>query len=404
MSSNDTKVTVGMPLFNGEKHGLEKNLDAILKQDYENIEVIISDNASTDRTAEICLAAAAKDPRVKYYRHEKNFGLLKNGWRVLHLCTTPFFKMAEHGDFHKPAYISACMKRMREDESIVLCYPRTLAVHENGESEIADDHIDAMSDSPVERYMHVISQLRYCNASYGLFRTPYLREIKVANEECRGSDVVMLAEMALKGKIAQLDEVLYVTYRDKKWSQGIEQQVAAINRMYTMNDPRRGITFPFCRMIGEHLELVRFSNLTEQEKVFLYQKTLDILGRTYYPRMRDEIKRAIELIHQRRLDHNWGDPTDGSVLQLDQKKKVLYYYYCAEILKRFEEVLCVCPQFDEPGMHYARAICLTVMGRFDEAVTALRLELARFPGYERAKRQLCALEQALSPAGQGKNQ
>ncbi|MBN1130979.1 MAG: glycosyltransferase family 2 protein [Chitinispirillaceae bacterium] len=396
MNKNDTKVTVGIPLFNGEQHGLEKNLASILEQDYENIEVIISDNASTDRTGELCLAAAARDPRIRYYRHERNLGLVKNAWRLIHLCTTPYFKFAEHGDFHKPSYISACMKRLLEDESIVLCYPRTQAIHENGESEIADDHVEAMSDSPVERYLHVISELRYCNAGYGIYRTPVLREIKVANEECRGNDVAMLAEIALKGKIAQIEDVLYVTRRDKKWSQGIEQQIASVYRMLGSNDPRRGITFPFCRMIEEHLEIVRFSKLNESEKVFLYRQTLAILGKAYYPRMRDEIKRAVELIHQRRLDHNWGDPNDGTVRRLDPGKQDLYFYYSAEILKRFEEVFCVCPQFDEPGIHYARSICLTAMGRFDEAVTALRMELSRFPGYERAQRQLSALEQVLA--------
>jgi glycosyltransferase involved in cell wall biosynthesis len=396
MIQNNPRVTIGLAVYNSEQHPLRQSIESILGQTYSNIELIIVDNASTDNTAGICSEFALKDNRVRYYRNETNLGVRKSGNRLMSLCITEYFKMAEHGDVHDPAYISSCMKRLLEDESIVLCYPRTRAIHENGAIEIAEDHVNAMDDSPVERYLHVISELRYCNAIYGIFRTRCMRELKIYDTECRGPDVVMLAEIALRGKIAQIDDVLYITYRDNKWTQGIEEQT---RRLHYMIDPLRknqGITFPFCRMIGEHLDMVRYSALDETEKVHLYEQTLKILGRTYYPRMRDEIKRAIELIHQRRFDHNWGDPTDSPVRQLDPKKKVLYQFYTAEILKRFEEVLCVCPQFNEPGIHYARAICLTVMDRFAEAVAALRLELARFPEYEPARRQLSVLEQMLA--------
>lgn len=396
MESNNPKVTIGLAVYNSEKHPLRKSIESILGQDYSNIELIICDNASTDDTGGICREFALKDNRVSYYRNESNLGIRKSWMRVLSLCTTPFFKMAEHGDIHEPSYIGSCMKKMLEDDTIVLCYPRTRAIHENGVSEIADDHVNAMDDSPVDRYLHVISELCYCNAIYGLFRIQCARELKIYDTECRGPDVVMLAEIALKGKIAQLDDTLYITYRDSKWTKGIEEQTSRLHYMIDPTRPNHGITFPFCRMIAEHLDMVRFSPLDETQKAYLFEQTMKILGSTYYSRMRDEIKRAIGLIHQRRFDHNWGDPNDGAVRQLDPKKKALYYYYAAEILKRFEEVLCVCPQFNEPGIHYARALCLTVMDRFAEALAALRLELARFPEYEPARRQLSALEQVLA--------
>jgi glycosyltransferase involved in cell wall biosynthesis len=396
MDNNSPKVTIGLPVYNGDKKGLRQSIESILGQDYSNIELVISDNASTDGTSGVCQEFAAKENRVRYYRNETNIGANKNFLRALDLCTSAFFKWAEHGDVHEPSYISSCMKKMLEDDAIVLCYPRTRAIHENGVSEIANDHVNAMDDSPVERYVHVISELCYCNAFYGIYRTSVVRELKLWDTECRGPDVVMMAEIALKGKILQIDDILYLTHRDNKWSQPIEEQTCRLYRMSDPNRIHRGITFPFCRMIIEHLDMVRFSPLDESEKVYLCEQTLKILGRTYYPRMRDEIKRAVDLIHQRRFDHNWGDPNDGSVRQLDPKKKALYQFYAAEILKRFEEALCVCPQFNEPGIHYARAICLTVMDRFAEAMAALRLELTRFPEFGPARRQLSVLEQVLA--------
>ena len=74
-------VSIGLPVFNGEK-SLAQALDALLDQDYSNLEVIISDNGSTDRTSEICEEFLLKDSRIKYYRSSKNLGSNWNFNRV----------------------------------------------------------------------------------------------------------------------------------------------------------------------------------------------------------------------------------------------------------------------------------------------------------------------------------
>ena len=78
---NNPLVSIGMPVFNGEK-SLAQALDALLDQDYAHLEVIISDNGSTDRTSEICEEFLKKDPRVKYYRSSENLGSNWNYKRV----------------------------------------------------------------------------------------------------------------------------------------------------------------------------------------------------------------------------------------------------------------------------------------------------------------------------------
>ena len=60
-------VSIGLPVFNGEK-SLSQALETLLNQDYRNLEIIISDNGSTDRTPAICEEFLQKDARVKYYR------------------------------------------------------------------------------------------------------------------------------------------------------------------------------------------------------------------------------------------------------------------------------------------------------------------------------------------------
>ncbi len=80
MSNNQPRFSIGLPVYNGEKF-IKEAIDSILAQTFEDFELIISDNASTDKTGEICRAYAAKDQRIRYYRNEKNIGCTVNACR-----------------------------------------------------------------------------------------------------------------------------------------------------------------------------------------------------------------------------------------------------------------------------------------------------------------------------------
>src|SRR5262245_24410584 len=73
----EARVTIGVPVYNGARH-LEPCLDSLLAQTYEDIEIVISDNASTDRTPEICRAYQERDERVRYHRQPRNIGAAAN--------------------------------------------------------------------------------------------------------------------------------------------------------------------------------------------------------------------------------------------------------------------------------------------------------------------------------------
>ena len=104
MSSDEVKVTIGIPVYNGEDF-LEKAVDSLLSQTYEDFELIISDNASTDRTEEICRRYAAQDPRVKYVRNTENLGAAKNYNQLVDMAKGEYFKWAAHDDICLPIII-----------------------------------------------------------------------------------------------------------------------------------------------------------------------------------------------------------------------------------------------------------------------------------------------------------
>ena len=76
-NSHNPKISVGIPVYNGEKF-IRKSIESVLRQTYRNFELIISDNASTDSTSDICTEFLTKDSRIKFVRQDKNMGPIWN--------------------------------------------------------------------------------------------------------------------------------------------------------------------------------------------------------------------------------------------------------------------------------------------------------------------------------------
>src|SRR5215467_16020251 len=124
-------LSIGLFVYNGERY-LEQTVESILNQTFTDFELIISDNASTDRTYEISQAYARRDPRIRYYRSEKNMGAGWNVRRVYELGTGKYFKQAAADDLLEPDFLRLCVEALENDPSRVLAYPKTKVVDENG--------------------------------------------------------------------------------------------------------------------------------------------------------------------------------------------------------------------------------------------------------------------------------
>lgn len=105
MDTRPVKVIVGMPVFNGEEF-IEAAIESILSQSHQNLELLISDNASTDRTESICRAFQAVDSRVNYFRQKENIGVLKNYQFLLKKAADSYFMWACADDVWSKDWIS----------------------------------------------------------------------------------------------------------------------------------------------------------------------------------------------------------------------------------------------------------------------------------------------------------
>ena len=114
-------VSLGMPVYNGQDF-LCDALDALLAQTYSRFEIIISDNASTDGTPDICKRYQKLDERINYIRQPKNVGAGANFNLLPKLASTEFFKWAAHDDLIESDYLSACIQALDNDPGAVLCH------------------------------------------------------------------------------------------------------------------------------------------------------------------------------------------------------------------------------------------------------------------------------------------
>ena len=90
MGDQKPKLTIGIPIYNGEKFVRDK-LENILSQTFSNFEIIISDNASTDKTQEICNEFLKNDKRIQYFRQKTNIGGIQNFIFVMSKAKTEYF-------------------------------------------------------------------------------------------------------------------------------------------------------------------------------------------------------------------------------------------------------------------------------------------------------------------------
>lgn len=115
------QVTVGVPVYNGAE-SLAAALESIAAQSLRDIEIVISDNASTDRTAEICRDFATRDPRVRYFRQPATVAAPYNFAFVLKEARAPYFMWAAHDDVRDQDFIARLKAALDGDADAALAF------------------------------------------------------------------------------------------------------------------------------------------------------------------------------------------------------------------------------------------------------------------------------------------
>lgn len=336
-------VCVGLAVYNGGTL-LSQAIESILSQDFENIQLIISDNCSTDNTEEVCLKYQTMDKRIKYHRLEENLGGGINFKNVLGLSIAPYFMWASHDDLRERSFISKCLEKIESDPSIALVYPRTKVLDVNSRFlGIANDHINADQDNPIERFRHLIWEIGMCNMFYGLYRTNTLKKVRAWDKTLFGDNLILAEIALLLGKIVQIDDVLFVrrltrNYNYRSHDERYEQLILeAEPKMFS-----DGITLPHCRFTYANLELVNYSEIRESEKNFLMNDVLKCFKTRFGTKMEYEINRAIELINNGYFYYTWNKKK--SINWHSGTLRTNDYFHINNLLRHLREALFIFPE------------------------------------------------------------
>lgn len=210
MSTPPPLVSVGLPVRNGAEV-IEGALRSVLAQRHEDLELVISDNASTDGTEEICRSYARSDSRVRYHRQPEHIGGLANVVQVMHRARGTFLKWIGDDDWLAPSYLSRCLERLAEDDRLILVTTQQVFLGEDGQAQTsAYPGRNLSSDQPVERFTEILRLLAEgylpLDPIYGLMR----REPVTAIPRCAmpREDEVFAAKLALAGPWGRVPEVL----------------------------------------------------------------------------------------------------------------------------------------------------------------------------------------------------
>lgn len=261
-------ITVGLPVYQGENY-LAQALDSLLAQTCTDFSLIISDNASTDRTAEIARDYAAKDPRIQYVPLSQNLGAAWNFNHVFHLSHSPYFKWAAHDDICQPTFLARCLEALQQNPEAVLAYPQAQVIDPQGVP-VEDYHVtlNTSVNSPSLRFADLILSWHRCYEIFGLIRSDVLQSIFPMGNYA-GADRTMLAELALRGPFVQVPQPLFFARRHP--GQSVQAQKDDRQRTFWFDPRRKGeMVFPDGRILYEYLKVLRVAPLFPQEKRLCY--------------------------------------------------------------------------------------------------------------------------------------
>lgn len=261
-------VTIGVPVYNSERY-LRQSLDSLLAQSYSKFSLIISDNASSDSTPEICREYAAKDARVSWVRNAVNIGNPGNFNRVFELTKTKYLKWSTSDDLWAPTFLERAIEVMEREPDVALCYPKTYIVDAEGQNQqLFDDDLCLMEDDPVDRFVRLLQNIRLAHQHLGVIRADALRKTHLLRRFV-ASDINLLAELALYGKFYELPERLFFRRFHKtsgSWQRGDREHQAK----HYLGATRTGASLTSWRGHLAHFKSVWSAPLPTRSKVRLY--------------------------------------------------------------------------------------------------------------------------------------
>ncbi len=272
------RVSIGLPVYNGERY-LAEALDSILDQTFRDFELIVSDNASTDRTEEIARAYAQRDPRIRYVRNRINLGATRNFNRVFALASAEYFKWVAVDDLCAPTYLARCVELLDRVPDAALAYAGARWIDERGDPHAVVERVAQHTDWPTEpadRFYRLVDDFvtdRGISGPiylYGVMRSNLLRRTGLLRNFI-GDDCSMLSELILRGKFVGVPDRL-LSIRCHRGAASWTPNLTTVQLVHFLDPRIKGrlaLLVPRWRRYFQYPFTVVRSDLSAREKVRL---------------------------------------------------------------------------------------------------------------------------------------
>lgn len=224
-------VSIGVPVFNGERF-IEDALASALAQTYPNLEIVICDNCSNDRTQELCLRYATQDARIRYHRYTDHTDSPTNFFRVLNLAKGEFFMWACADDIRPADCVDSLMTAMLRSPQAVMAHGEIVVTAIQSTKQIAN-RMDLMDEAPHNRILDFVRGFEHNAMIYGLYKTDMLK--RACFKLHYGRDFHLCLQMCLFGPVEYCGAPMLI-YKERNLHphldpMGPERKVTLLNVM-----------------------------------------------------------------------------------------------------------------------------------------------------------------------------
>lgn len=263
-------ITVGMPIYNGERF-VEASIQSVLAQTFDDFELCIADNASTDRSGDICQDYAASDPRIRYWRNPTNIGAAANYNRLLAEAKSPYFRWSNADDLLAPTLHEKCLSALQSNPVAVLAAGRTAFIDDEGrQTQEYDDQLHLVQSCPSERLRMFLAKVGLTNVIYGLMRADALgRTDLMGDGSIPAADTVMMGQLAIQGMFLQIDEVLFYRRMHADSSSANRADVSRQETFWSAGNHK--FRRPTCRTLAAYQRGISRASVNGAETAALYR-------------------------------------------------------------------------------------------------------------------------------------
>jgi glycosyltransferase involved in cell wall biosynthesis len=205
------KITIGLPVYNGERF-IGRAIESLLRQDHQDLEIVICDNISNDSTAEIVSRYVANDSRIKFHVNDRNIGQDPNMNRVFELGSGEYFRWMGDDDWLEADYVSKCVAYLEHHPQDIAVSTFIKYYDDDGNEFYAEYEGERLeSRNAARRFSRMLwllrADYRYYDPHYNLYRRSALEKTHLLQFVHR-SDGILAAELSLLGPFGHIPECL----------------------------------------------------------------------------------------------------------------------------------------------------------------------------------------------------